>query len=87
MPKLRSEATEIQGSAVPPSIHPVVLIAWVATRTPSQEDAEQTFARQTIETCWEDQKTKSYEPSKARFVAGVCEKMERDFRAKYGRNP
>jgi hypothetical protein len=66
---------------------PVIFVTWALTRTPSPEDMAMTDARYAIEFCWKDQTTKSYTPGTARFVASACEKMERDFRDKYGRNP
>ncbi|MFK3741402.1 zinc-ribbon domain-containing protein [Massilia sp. TN1-12] len=65
----------------------VIFVTWALVRTPSAEEVASSDARMAISVCWDDQKTKSYEPSTARFVAGVCEKMERDYRAKFGRNP
>jgi hypothetical protein len=43
--------------------------------------------RRAIQLCWEDQAKKSNTPEVARFIAGACEKMERDFRAKYNASP
>jgi hypothetical protein len=43
--------------------------------------------RRAIKLCWEDQAKKSNSPEAARFIAGACEKMERDFRAKYNASP
>uniref|UniRef100_UPI003F7DBF21 hypothetical protein n=1 Tax=Xanthomonas sp. 0924 TaxID=2835534 RepID=UPI003F7DBF21 len=43
--------------------------------------------KEAIELCWESYERKSLEPSTKRFVAMSCEKMERDFKAKYGRDP
>lgn len=40
-----------------------------------------------ISACWDLQGKKSLDPATARFAAGACEKMESDFRAKWGRNP
>jgi hypothetical protein len=37
--------------------------------------------------CWQEQKRKSLSPDLGRFVAGACEKMEADFRAKHHREP
>jgi thiamine biosynthesis protein ThiC len=66
---------------------PIIFVTWAIVRTPSTEEVAMSEARLSIEMCWDDQKTKSYDPSTARFVASACEKMERDYRAKYGRNP
>jgi hypothetical protein len=43
--------------------------------------------RRTIEACWEQQGRKSLTPQAARFVAGACEKLEADYRAKWNRDP
>ena len=43
--------------------------------------------RKVIEVCHRDQERKSLEPSTARFVAGVCERLEDEFRQKYGVSP
>lgn len=44
-------------------------------------------AQDAIKLCWEGQGRKSLEPATARFVASACEKMERDYEARYGRKP
>lgn len=44
-------------------------------------------ARHAIDYCWEDQKRKSLTPAEQRFIAGACEKMERDFTQTYGHRP
>jgi hypothetical protein len=46
-----------------------------------------TDARKSIDLCWQDQARKSLEPGSARFVASVCEMMEKDYLTKYGRAP
>lgn len=43
--------------------------------------------RDEIAGCWKEQERKSLAPGSARFVAGVCEKLETDFRLKYGTTP
>ncbi|WP_374503071.1 hypothetical protein [Zoogloea sp.] len=40
-----------------------------------------------IEICWKDQARKSLTPSEARVFASLCEKMEADFKLKYGTTP
>ena len=42
---------------------------------------------QAIQLCWEDQGRKSLDPQTARFVAGMCEELERRYVAKHGRKP
>lgn len=64
-----------------------VFVLWALLRTPSPEEVERSNARMGIDACWQDQQRKSLEPSQARFIASVCEKMEADYRKKHGRNP
>lgn len=44
-------------------------------------------SKDAISLCWKEQERKSLTPGAQRFVAGTCEKMEADYRAKWGRNP
>lgn len=44
-------------------------------------------AQDAIKLCWSEQGRKSLDASTARFVAGACEKMERDYEARWGRKP
>lgn len=44
-------------------------------------------ARSAIDLCWQDQKRKSLDPGTARFVASTCERMEAEFRNKFGVSP
>ncbi len=44
-------------------------------------------AQDAIKLCWSEQGRKSLDAPTARFVAGACEKMERDYEAKWGRKP
>lgn len=44
-------------------------------------------ARRGIEACWDEQKRKSLAPGSQRFIAGACEKMENDFRQRFGHSP
>lgn len=66
---------------------PVIFLVWAMIRTPDPDEIARSNARDAIDFCWEDQKAKSHDPAMARFVAGACEMLERDFRTKYGRNP
>lgn len=43
--------------------------------------------RRAIAMCWDNQTKKSLDPAAARFIAGACERMENDFRAKHRMNP
>jgi len=49
--------------------------------------SERQTARLAIELCWKEQSSKSLDPATQRFIAGSCEMMEREFRAKYGVDP
>jgi hypothetical protein len=51
------------------------------------EAREKDKARAVIKLCWGDQGRKSNTPDVARFIAGTCEKLEDQFRAKFGVNP
>ena len=53
----------------------------------SSGGGESGSARRAIDHCWSEQSRKSLAPSEARFIAGACEKMERDYKDKYGRAP
>ena len=44
-------------------------------------------ARTAISMCWADQGKKSNAADVARFMAGACESMERDFVSAYGFKP
>lgn len=43
--------------------------------------------RRRIAQCWADYERKSLDPSEKRFVASVCEKLERDFVTKHRMQP
>ncbi|HFZ5262895.1 TPA: hypothetical protein ACIK6T_004651, partial [Yersinia enterocolitica] len=43
--------------------------------------------RNAIDYCWSTHEKKSNSDSQQRFIAGACEKMESDFKSKYGVNP
>lgn len=62
-----------------------VIYAVLHEQTPQEK--EMASAGYSIDYCWDEQKKKSIEPELARFVASTCEKMESDFKSKYGRNP
>jgi thiamine biosynthesis protein ThiC len=63
------------------------MLTILAGCTESPEQHEKSVARQVVALCWEDQSKKSLEPETARFLASMCEKMERDFTTKYGQRP
>jgi hypothetical protein len=64
-----------------------VLMFAIAVANDTPEARQRTHDRDVIGACWEDQKRKSLDPGSQRFVAGVCEKLEREFRQRHGRNP
>lgn len=53
----------------------------------SNEFSQRTTEREAIAMCWKDQERKSHDPSYARVIASVCEKMENDYRTKWRREP
>ncbi|MCE9949233.1 putative periplasmic lipoprotein [Hafnia paralvei] len=53
----------------------------------SPEDKEKSNSREAIKLCWKDYDKKSLTPDAKRFVASVCEKMESDFKGRYGVAP
>lgn len=63
----------------------VLIVLSGCTQSPAEE--AKSVARYAISNCWDTQKAKSNEPSEARFIAGACEKMERDFQKTYGFAP
>lgn len=62
-------------------------LAFGAMISNSPEGQEKAKSRHAIDYCWEGQKQKSLDPATQRFVAGACEKMERDFETQYGHRP
>lgn len=53
----------------------------------SPGSSESGSARRAIDNCWSEQQRKSLPPDQARFIAGACEKMEGDYKKKYGHAP
>jgi hypothetical protein len=62
-----------------------LLIGFSLGSTP--EAKQRAKERTAIDYCWKEQRRASLTPAEARFIAGACEKMEDDFRAKHHRNP
>lgn len=52
----------------------------------SPEAKEKSRSRDAIKLCWQDYEKKSLDAGTKRFIAGTCEKMEDDFKSKYGVN-
>ncbi|MCG2586528.1 zinc-ribbon domain-containing protein [Massilia sp. TS11] len=65
----------------------VLFLGFGATLSDTPEARAKFADRKAIELCWEDQAKKSNTPVAARTIAGFCEKMEADFKAKYGVSP
>lgn len=63
----------------------VMLIGSCAGNTP--DGKERAASRQAIDYCWSQQSRKSLDPSTARFAASACERMESDFKSKWGYSP
>jgi hypothetical protein len=57
----------------------------VLSNTP--EGKAKAKARDAISLCWKQQSDKALDPGTQRFVASTCEKMEQDFKNRYGVNP
>lgn len=64
-----------------------LFVLWALVREQSPQDRQRMLDRLAIEECWKDQQRKSHDPGTARFIAGACEKMEADFRAKHNATP
>ena len=65
----------------------VVVMVIGATVGNTPEARQRSLERDKIAACWDLQKKKSLDPSTARFTAGMCERMEDDFRRKHNLNP
>lgn len=61
----------------------VLILFGMLTHKSSPEDDAKYSAKSAIEECWKSQERKSLDPGTARFVAGVCEKMQGEYDAKY----
>jgi len=53
----------------------------------SPEAKEKASKRDAIDYCWSTHEKKSNSDAEKRFIAGACEKMEADFKSKYGVSP
>lgn len=65
----------------------VIFFAIGFSESNTPEGKERSRQRAAIDLCWKDQQRRSNDPGTARFIAGACEKMEADFKAKWGVNP
>lgn len=64
-----------------------VILVILGKMTDSPERRARMNDADTIDYCWEEQKRPSLDPSTARVAAQACERMESDFRARWGRAP
>lgn len=64
----------------------VIVGAGVAGVISPQEDVK-SRDKGAIDLCWKEQSKKSHDPASSRLLAGACEKMETDFKARYGFSP
>jgi hypothetical protein len=58
---------------------------FVLSSTPEGQAKSQ--ARAAIRLCWDSQGSRSNSAGSAQFIAGACEQMERDYRARFNANP
>lgn len=65
----------------------VFIFAWVYTNSQDPGVKARGKERAAIKLCWDDYGRKSLAPAEQRFIAGACERMENDYRTKWGRNP
>lgn len=63
----------------------MLFIYFAGSSAPAND--EKSRARAAIDLCWEEYERKSLDPPTKRFVAGACERMERDFMAKFKHKP
>ena len=66
---------------------PLLAIGWASVGSSDPVAHEKADARASILACRDTQKARSQTPGETRFDADSCEKMERDFTAKYGHTP
>ncbi|HAU4420433.1 hypothetical protein [Citrobacter freundii] len=65
----------------------IAFLGWGAYLNETPEGKEKGRARDAIKLCWSEQSKKSNSAEQGRFIAGACELMEKEFRAKFGVNP
>jgi hypothetical protein len=53
----------------------------------SPEGKAKAEARDVIASCWKEQERKSNSSSDSRFLAGACERMEADYKTRFGHAP
>lgn len=64
----------------------LVFFVWGAMQSGPEADAK-SRERAAIEMCWQEQGKKSHAPAESRFIAGACERMQEEFRAKHNVAP
>jgi hypothetical protein len=64
-----------------------LFIIYVFVNSSSPEAQQRMNDSYSIEQCWNNYNMKSNTEPQKRFIAGACEKMEADFKAKHGRAP
>lgn len=62
-------------------------VAFALHQADSPEGKAKAKLRHGIELCWQEQQRKSLTPDVQRFIAGACEKMERDFEDRFHVRP
>lgn len=72
---------------IPVGLFLLVMLIGSCTPKAGTESDSKAQDRRVIKLCWEEQSRKSLDPGAARYAAGMCENMERDFRGKYNQNP
>lgn len=65
----------------------VAFFVFGATVGNTPEAKARIAAQDAIAICWKGYERKSLSPNEQRLIAGACEKMEADYRLKFGRNP
>ncbi len=66
----------------------MMFIGWMSSGNSSSTSSDgKSRDRAAIKMCWEEQSRKSLDPGAARFAAGACEMMERNFRGTYNAQP
>lgn len=64
-----------------------LFLAWGFYLTSTPDGKERARQRAAIDLCWKEQARKSATLGEQRFIAGACENMVSQFRARWGRDP
>lgn len=65
----------------------MALMIYIAETSDKKKNKEMWNAEKAIEYCWQEQSRKSFTDEQKRGMAMVCEKLEDDYKNKYGRKP